>query len=130
MKKLITIFITVILMLSMCVSTYANENTSNVYTIGNKTVVFKEDSVFTMEKQYYIAELLVNPETEASSYGLMCTLFGHKNTQEMVTTITHCVNSTSPRCMQENFLITTCSRCEETTVERVSYNFITCCPVD
>lgn len=131
MKKIISVLLAIILLAFTCVSASANETIGNVYTIGDKTVVFEGTSAFTIEEQQYIAELLANPAVEPSAtYGLMCTLFGHKNSTETVTTITHCAKANSPRCLQENFLVTACSRCDESTVERISYQYITCCPED
>ena len=128
MKKIISILLATILLTFTCISTSANESSNNIYLIDNKTIIFGKSSAFTTEEQQRIAELLVNADASTSTYGLMCTLFGHKNTSETVTTITHCVYEKSPRCMQENFIVTTCSRCGETTTERVSFQYITCCP--
>ena len=130
MKRIISILLAAILLSAMCVSTSANDIVNNVYVIDNKTIVFDESSAFTTEEKQMIAELLANPEQEHSTYGLMCTLFGHKNTTESVHTITHCVDTKSPRCLQEFFEVTTCSRCGETSTERISYSYITCCPED
>ena len=130
MKKIITVLLAIVLTSFMCVSAFASENVGNMYTIGDKTVVFEASSVFTAEEQQYIAEMLVNPDADsAATYGLMCTLFGHKETTEAVTTITHGAAATAPRCLQENFLVTICTRCEETiSMERISFQYISCCP--
>ncbi len=131
MKKIISILLATILLTTICIITpSANESANTVYTIGSKTIVFNVSSAFTIEEQQNIAEMLANSEQEHSTYGLMCTLFGHKNTTESVLTITHCVDTKSPRCLQETFNVTTCSRCGETTTERISYYYITCCPED
>ena len=130
MKKLICALLATILFTVFCVTSVAGESANNIYTINNKTIIFDENSVFTIEEQEIIAEMLANPEYEHSTYGLMCNLFGHKNTSETVIAITHCVDTKSPRCLQENFIVTTCSRCGETTTERASYSYITCCPED
>ena len=74
--------------------------------------------------------MLVHPEYGTSAAGLMCTLFGHKNTSETVISVTHKYNVESPRCLQEVFAVTSCSRCGESSVERLSFSFISCCPED
>lgn len=130
MKKIISILLAISLFVAFYITPVAGESGNNIYTIDNKTIIFDEASAFTVEEQQVIAELLANSDQVHSTYGLMCTLFGHKNTTETVQTITHCVDTKSPRCLQENFAVTTCSRCGETTTERVSYRFITCCPED
>ena len=130
MKRITLVSLVIILTLSTCIITSANQEAGNVYEIGDKMIIFDATSTFSIEEQQYIAEIIANPETQVSTYGLMCTLFGHKNTSETVIAITHCVNVDDPRCMQENFIVTSCSRCDETTTERVSYSFISCCPED
>ena len=130
MKKIISILLVAVLMVCACVGTSAEEAIGNNYTIDNVTVVFDANSQLSVEQQKAIAHLLVYPEYGTSTAGLMCTLFGHKNTSETVVAITHKYNVESPRCLQENFSVTTCSRCNETTTERVSFKYITCCPED
>ena len=130
MKRLIVGFLVVVTLLCACVGVSADEATGNRYTVDGVTVVFDADSQFSVEQQEAIANLLVHPEYGTSTAGLMCTLFGHKNTSETAITITHKYNVESPRCLQENFVVTSCSRCGESTVERVSYKYISCCPED
>lgn len=130
MKRL-TIFLMIItIIICATIGVSAGETIGNTYQIDNVTVIFDTDSQLSTEQQEIIAQLLVNAEYSVSQANLICNIFGHKNTQEGVTTITHCVSAMSPRCLQENFIITTCSRCNESTVERVSYFYITCCPED
>lgn len=130
MKKIAIVLLTIILSISTTLSISADEMASNTYQIDNVTVVFDVDSQFSVEQQEMIAQLLVNPEYGVSQANLICNIFGHKNTQEGVTTITHKVLAESPRCLQEMFTITTCSRCNESTVERNGMFYITCCPED
>lgn len=118
------------MLICACTTSYADETLSQIYNINNKTIIFNSSSAFTIDEQQRIAELIAKPEFGVSETGLMCTLFGHKNTTEGVTSITHCAKTNSPRCLQENFSVTTCSRCGETTTERGSYSYITCCPED
>ena len=130
MKKITIILIVIILTFSATLSVSADETIGNTYKIENVTVIFEVDSQLTNEQQEMIAQLLVNPEYGVSQANLICNIFGHKNTLEGVTTITHCASATAPRCFQENFTITTCSRCDESTVERNSFAYIFCCPED
>ncbi len=130
MKKIGIILIVMILTMCATVGASADTNVGNTYQIDNVTVMFDTDSQFSDEQQETIANLLVHPEYGVAQANLICNIFGHKNTTEGVTTITHKAKATSPRCFQENFIITICSRCDESTVERASYYYITCCPVD
>ena len=129
-KVILTVVIAVILTISATLSTSADNIVGNTYQIENVTVIFDADSQLSNEQQEVIANLLVNPEHGVAQVNLICNIFGHKNTSETVIAITHKVFDESPRCMQENFIVTTCSRCNESTVERASYMYITCCPED
>ena len=129
-KVILTVIIVVMLTVSATMSASADSNVGNTYQIDNVTVVFDTNSQLSSEQQETVANLLVHPEYNVSQANLICNIFGHKNTSETVITITHKVFEESPRCFQENFTVTTCSRCNESTVERNSYAYITCCPED
>ena len=128
MKKLSIIAIVVALTICMTFSVSADEIVGNTYQIENVTVIFDADSQLSEEQQEMLAQLLVNSEYGVSQANLICNIFGHKNTTEGVSTVTHKAKANSPRCLQEFFTITTCSRCNESTVERNGYSYITCCP--
>ena len=128
MKKVFAILLTLTILTTLSLSVHATTETGNVYEIENVSIIFDSNSTFDSEKQEYIANYLVFPEYGISTAGLMCTLFGHKNTSETVITITHKVVETSPRCLKETFSVTTCSRCDETSTVRTGFSYITCCP--
>lgn len=128
MKKIAIVLFTIILSISATLSISADEMAGDTYQIDNVTVVFDADSQLSIEQQEMIAQLLINPEYGVSKANLICTLFGHKNTTEGVSTVTHKVLPDSPRCLEEFFTITTCSRCNESTVERDGMMYISCCP--
>ncbi len=130
MKRLLIMTIVVTLSICMSLGVSADGIMGNTYQIENVTIIFEADSQLSVEEQGLIAQLLVNPEYGVSQANLICNIFGHKNTIEGVTTITHKAKANSPRCLQEFFTITTCSRCDEATVERNGYSYITCCPED
>lgn len=130
MKRLVTMVMLVTLTICATLGVSADTDAGNTYQIENVTVIFDADSQLSVEQQEMIAQLLANPEYGVSQVNLICNLFGHKNTQEGVSTITHKVSATSPRCLKEFFTITTCSRCNESTVERDAWGYISCCPED
>ena len=128
MKKLLSLILVISLALAACLPIYAQDSTY-VYDFGNKTIIFDEATQFSAEQRENIVNLLANgTETDdAETYGLMCTLFGHKYVEETVKTITHCVSDTQPRCLEEKFDIGECSRCGDTYSNRISYQYIYCC---
>ena len=129
-KKLVLVVMLIAITICTTLGVSADTNAGNTYQIENVTVIFEADSQLSDEQQENIAQLLVNPENGVAQANLICNIFGHKNTQEGVSTITHKVSATSPRCLREFFTITTCSRCNESTVERDGMAYITCCPED
>ena len=130
MKKLTIVFMVITIMICATFGVSADIIGGNTYQIENVTVIFDTNSQLSVEQQEMIAQLLVNPEYGISQANLICNIFGHKNSMEGVTTITHKVKANSPRCLEEFFTITTCSRCNESTVERDGFGYITCCPED
>lgn len=67
-------------------------------------------------------------ETEdVATYGLTCTLLGHKLESSIVRTITHKVRSTSPRCLQKTYNYKSCTRCDYEESSLVAQEYITCC---
>lgn len=130
MKRLVTIVMLVTLTICATIGVSADSNAGNTYQIGNVTVIFDANSQLSLEQQEMIAQLLVNPGYGVSQANLICNIFGHKNTTEGVSTVTHKVLPDSPRCLEEFFTITTCSRCNESTVERNAWGYISCCPED
>lgn len=130
MKKISVILMAIIITICATIGVSADSNIGNTYYIDNVTVVFDAESQLSIEKQEMIARLLVNPEYGVSQANLICSIFGHKNTSETVITITHKASETDPRCLQEIFSVTTCSRCNESTVERTGMYYIPCCPED
>ena len=62
-----------------------------------------------------------------ATYGLTCTLFGHKIESTTISTVTHKVRSTAPRCLKKVYDYEACTRCdyEESTLK--SQQYIACC---
>ena len=130
MKKTAVILMFIALTFCATMGVSADSNTEAIYQIDDVTVVFDVNSQLSSEQQELIANLLVHPEYGVEQANLICDIFGHKNTSETVITITHKVFEESPRCFQENFAVTTCSRCNASSVVRTSYAYISCCPED
>lgn len=130
MKRFILMLMTIVLSMGICFPTFAIESDCNVIIINNVEVIFDSGSSLSNEEKQNIAEYLTNGNSDVQPYGLICNIFGHKNTTEYVITITHCVNSSIPRCLEECWEVITCSRCGNTETVRLDYNYIDCCPED
>ncbi len=63
----------------------------------------------------------------SATYGLTCTLFGHKLESTRVYKITHEARSTSPRCLKKSYDYSTCTRCDYEENVLVGSEYIVCC---
>ena len=70
-------------------------------------VVFESNSIFSDEAKNAVVASFENNENESETYGLVCTLFGHKYETEYVTVIEHEVRTNDPRCQE--YVYKTCS---------------------
>lgn len=130
MKKMIAFILAMILTLSFCVAVSAI-NIENTYTYGDLEVIFDENSEFSDTMKQNTVYYLVNGDDGISTYNLLCTLFGHKETVEAVGSISHKVSPTNPRCLKQIWEVTGCTRCEEALgMELLGETYITCCPED
>lgn len=130
MKKIIAIILAMILALSFCLNVNAAD-VENTYHYGDVEFIFAEDSPLSEEMKQKIVDYIINGDDGASTYNLLCTLFGHKETIECVTTISHKVRDTHPRCLRQTWEVTGCTRCEEALgMVLLSESYITCCEED
>ena len=126
MKKIIALVLATILSLSLFTTAGA---TNSEYTYGDVEIVFEEDCTFSKEMKQKIADYIVNGDDGATTYNLLCTVFGHKETVEAVGSISHKVSPTHPRCLRQTWEVHACSRCEEALdIILISESYITCCP--
>ncbi len=127
MKKILTVILAMIICTCACLSISAADNNISVIETEHLEIIFDEDSVFSNDQKQKIAEFLAYGNSDMQTYGLMCTLFGHKYTTENVQTITHCVYSSAPRCLSQNYEVSICSRCDATEQTLISEKPIYCC---
>lgn len=99
------------------------ENNSNVEIIINDEV--------SAETKAKIGNYFANGEPagndDASAYGLTCTLFGHKIESTSVSTVTHKVRTSAPRCVRKNYNYESCTRCDYETSTLMGTEYIYCC---
>ena len=127
MKKLLVAILTIFISFTLILSTSAK---GNIYSFDGITIEFSENTAISSETQATIAQMIVNDEyiSSATTYNLLCTLFGHKEVTETYTVIEHCVSDTAPRCLKSLQDITICTRCETVTnVHIVSTYYVNCC---
>ena len=129
MKKILIVFIALLLVCSFTSPSFATAEEIYVYNLGTVTVIFDENDTWDAATREAIAHRLVYGDEDAdTTYNLLCNLFGHKYETKGVTAITHCVQSSQPRCLEEIFDLSLCSRCGDQVTERVGFCYIYCCP--
>lgn len=124
-KSLFAILLALTLLASTCVlPTSAKEATNNDVEI----IIMDEVSEETKTKiERYFATGEPASDDAVSTYGITCTLLGHKLENSSVSTITHKVRSTSPRCVRRIYTYQACTRCDYETSTLVDTEYIACC---
>ena len=95
----------------------------------NVEIIIKDEvSEETKAKiERYFADGEPAADDGATTYGLTCTLFGHKLETSIVTTIKHKVRTTSPRCQETTYKYEACTRCDYETSDHLKTSYIICC---
>lgn len=78
-----------------------------------------------IEKYFATGEPIV--DNNATTYGLTCSLLGHKLENSIVDVITHKASSTSPRCLKKTYAYSACTRCDYETSTIIGQEYIICC---
>ena len=108
------------------IPTSAKESTEvdiNVEIIIHDEV--SQETKAKIERYFIIGEPATNDDT--STFGLTCTLLGHKLESSTVGVITHKVRATSPRCLKKVYDYEACTRCDYETSDLMSKTYIVCC---
>lgn len=129
MKKTIALILVVVSLFSvMSISVYAEDTNQNTVIVTVNETEFIFDANTSEEfRSKTIAHYFNHSNNGAATYGLTCTLFGHKLESSVITTITHKVSATAPRCLQERYDTEACTRCDYTNAVLISSAYISCC---
>lgn len=125
-KKLFAILLVMTLLTCICVlPTSAKKPT----TTNTKVEIIINDDVSAETKakieRYFATGEPVDNGT--ATYGLTCTLFGHKLQSSTVVTVTHKVRSSAPRCVRKTYDYDACTRCDYEISELIDTEYIYCC---
>ena len=129
MKKIIALIMAVVSVFSvMTISAYAQniEEETVTVTVENTDFIFNSNTTEEFRSKF-IASYLNPVDDGAETYGLTCTLFGHNLESSIVTSVTHKVRTTAPKCLQEKYNVETCTRCDYTNKTLISSTYISCC---
>lgn len=93
--------------------------------------IFFEDENLSPEIKTKATAYFLNDSAESddetTTYGLTCTIFGHKITSVTTTIYRHKVRTTSPRCVRETYAYDSCERCDYEASVLLSTVYIRCC---
>lgn len=92
-------------------------------------IIFEDENVSPELKEKATAFYLNGGEETdgAATYGLTCTLFGHKLESSTTSTITHKARTTVPRCLKKTYDYEACTRCDYENSTLRSSSYIYCC---
>lgn len=130
MKKLLAIILAIASIFSLATFASADSATTDevIITRGGVDYIFEAGTSDDVINSFiYSVEHEHEESDEAATYGLMCTLFGHKLETSTSSTITHKVYSTDPRCLKKIYAIEACTRCDYTSTRMISSEYISCC---
>lgn len=125
-KSLFAVMLAISLLASAFVvptSAKADETNSDIEIIIENENISAETKA-KIEK-YYSTEN--HNDDVTTTYGLTCTLLGHKLESSAVGVITHKVRATSPRCLKKVYAYEACTRCDYETSDVISSEYIICC---
>lgn len=99
-----------------------NEKNNDIEIIINGEV--SEETKAKIEKYFENGE----PDKDGiTTYGLTCTLLGHKIECTSISTIQHKVSATVPRCLKKTYDYEECTRCDYEKSTLIASEYIFCC---
>lgn len=130
MRKLISMVIILSIMATLfCTEAFAVEESPKFnYTVNGVeyTVVFRE-TVLSVQEQERIAKFIVGVEPDNTEAHSSNTCTSHSLTTSTLNVIAHKVNSTSPRCRKDTYLVNSCTKCDYYTKKLLYSKYIVCC---
>ena len=99
------------------------ENNSDIEIIIENESVSAETK--TKIEKYYSTEN--HNDDGATTYGLTCTLLGHKIESSTVSVVSHKVSATAPRCLKKIYDYEACTRCDYESSDLITSSYIFCC---
>lgn len=130
MKKMLAVILAIASVFSLATFSASAENTDEntvIITKGDTDYIFEAGvSDDLMNRYIYVIETEHDCD-DAATYGLMCTLFGHKLESSVVSTLTHNVRTSAPRCLKRTYSVEACTRCDYTSQTLLDSTYISCC---
>ena len=126
MKKVVALILSLCFILSLGVIPASAEEAVETSDV---TIIIHNEDISEETKEKIIA-FYSDPESHndtAATYGLTCTLFGHKLEATVTTVITHKARTTTPRCLENTYDYEACTRCDYENSTLLGSTYIHCC---
>ena len=125
-KKILSLILAITMLACMFIMP---ANAAEAETDENIEIIIVNENISEETKAKAIAFYANGGEEQEgiATYGLTCTLLGHKLESSQVYKITHEVRSTSPRCLKKTYAYSTCTRCDYEESLLISSEYIVCC---
>ena len=129
MKKIIALILAVASVFSLVTfsASAEGENGKAVMVTSGDTDFFFETGVSEDHIHSFVQSFETHDGEDAATYGLICTLFGHKIESSTVYTVTHNARTSAPRCLKRYYSVETCTRCDYTSKTLLDSVYISCC---
>lgn len=119
-----------LLAISLLVSAFAVPVSAKPYKTNSDIEIIIENENISAEtkakiEKYYLTDN--HNDDSTTTYGITCTLLGHKLESSAVGVITHKVRATEPRCLKKVYAYEACTRCDYETSELITSSYIFCC---
>lgn len=121
--KLLSLVMAIVMMFTVLQMPASAEKAE--YAEGEVTYIFEEGVSQEMQERI-IAHFNGEESSDSSTYSL-CDIFGHKIEYTNSIRVTHKVSATAPRCLQKDYTVEVCTRCDYTTEYLKTQDYIYCC---
>lgn len=130
MKKILAVILAIASVFSIATFSASAENATDntiIITRGDTDYIFEAGvSDDLMNRYIYVIETEHDCD-DTATYGLMCTLFGHKLETSSAITVTHNARTAAPRCLRRTYSVEACTRCDYTSQTLLDSTYISCC---
>ena len=125
-KKILSLIIAVAMLACMFIMP---ANAAETEAHDHIEIIIENENISEETKEKIIAFYTDGGEEKegTATYGLTCTLLGHKLESSIVYKINHEVRTTSPRCLKKTYAYDTCTRCDYENSTLIGSEYIACC---
>ena len=130
MKKILAVILAIASVFSLATFSASAENEDDnkvVITRGYVDYIFEAGVSDDLMNSFIYAIETDHDCDDTVTYGLMCTLFGHKLETSSAITITHNARTSAPRCLRRTYSVEACTRCDYTSQTLLASTYISCC---